>query len=66
MTLSKKKKITITVTEDVLIQLFYLNVVSKQKKEWEQGISWHLHIIQKSQLYLKKGSPIFHFLAHGV
>ena len=52
------KKIAIAVTKVVLIQLFSLAVVSKQKIKMKTR--WDLHVIQTSAL-LKKKSPIFLF-----
>ena len=49
MTLSNKK-IAITATEVVLVQLFSYTVVSKQNIKWEHEILWHFHMIQKSHL----------------
>ena len=39
-----------TITEIVLIQMFFFTVASKQKNKWKHGIPWHLHTMQKSAL----------------
>ena len=53
-----RKKITITATEVVLIHLFSLTVVSKQKKN--ENTEYHdTSISFKSHLYSKQVSPIF-------
>ena len=45
------KKITMAMTEAVLIQVSFLNAGSKQKQQqWTSGIPWHLYNIQRSDL----------------
>ena len=55
------KKITITVTEVILIQLFSFTVVSKEKIKTKTRNTIGFCISFKSRLYSKQGSPIFLF-----
>ena len=56
-------KISITVAEIVLIQVFFLPVGSKQKNKNELAEHHGMFIPFKSRVYSKHRSPIFHLFA---
>ena len=66
VTYKKLQKISLTVTEVVLIQVSFLTVGSKQKNKTEL-VEYHgIFITFKSQVYSKQGSPFFSCLDQGV